>query len=414
MEKTAIVIGGSMGGLFAANLLLRAGWDVRIFERSDAPLSSRGAGIVTHEGLRQVLALAGVTVTDDLGILITKRRAFDRSGTLLAELDLPQILTSWSRLLGLLMAAFPQERYHLNHAVDRVEPGGAEQLAKVHLANGQAHETHLVIAAEGLRSSTRQLLFHQQGSVYAGYIAWRAVADQRQLSSSAQGFLADAFCFSQIPGEQILTYPIAAPDSVDRIQTNLVWYRKTSEAQLESMLTDRFGQRFEGGIPPDRIDPQHLQAAIAEAADRFHPCWSEVLAKRVGPLILQPVFDLESSAMARERLALIGDAAFVARPHIGQGVTKAAGDALALTECLADIRDGAAPEVVQALATFSKQRVPVGSGAVAQARRMGTPIAMVHHGSSSDEQAALMQHYSNPRHLLRETAVEIAGVAHLR
>ena len=139
-----------------------------------------------------------------------------------------------------------------------------------------------------------------------------------------------------------------------------------------------------------------------------------MLAKRIGPLILQPVFDLESSAMARERLALIGDAAFVARPHIGQGVTKAAGDALALTECLADIRDGAAPEVVQALATFSKQRVPVGSGAVSQARRMGTPIAMIHHGSSSDEQAALMQHYSNPRHLLRETAVEIAGMAHLR
>jgi hypothetical protein len=70
--------------------------------------------------------------------------------------------------------------------------------------------------------------------------------------------------------------------------------------------------------------------------------------------------------------------------------------------------------VVQALATFSKQRVPVGRDAVAQARRMGTPIAMAHHGSSSDEQAALMHHYSNPKHLLRETAVEIAGVAHIR
>jgi hypothetical protein len=45
---------------------------------------------------------------------------------------------------------------------------------------------------------------------------------------------------------------------------------------------------------------------------------------------------------------------------------------------------------------------------------MGTPIAMAHLGSSSAEQSALMQHYSNPEHLLRETAVEIAGVAHLR
>jgi len=414
VEKTAIVIGGSMGGLFAANLLLRAGWDVRIFERSDTPLSSRGAGIVTHEGLRRVLALAGVAANDPLGILITERRAFDRSGKLLAQLSLPQILTSWSRLLGLLLAAFPRDRYHLNHAVDRVEPGDVQHLARVHLGNGQTQEAHLVVAAEGLRSATRHLLFPEQSSVYAGYIAWRAVADQSQLSSSAQGFLADAFCFAQDPGEQILTYPIAAPDSVDSIQINLVWYRKTSESQLESMLTDRFGQRFEGGIPPDRIDPRHLQAAIAQAADHFHPCWSEVLSTRIGPLILQPIFDLESSEMVRGRLALVGDAAFVARPHIGQGVTKAAGDALALTECLADIRDGAAPEVVQALDTFSKLRVPVGVSAVAQARRMGTPIAMTRNDSRQDHEDALIHYYSDPKHLLRETAVEIKGVAHVR
>jgi len=30
----ALVIGGSLGGLFAANLLQRRGWDVRVYEQS--------------------------------------------------------------------------------------------------------------------------------------------------------------------------------------------------------------------------------------------------------------------------------------------------------------------------------------------------------------------------------------------
>ena len=46
--RRALVIGGSLGGLFAANLLLRAGWDVQVFEHSRGDLVSRGAGIITH------------------------------------------------------------------------------------------------------------------------------------------------------------------------------------------------------------------------------------------------------------------------------------------------------------------------------------------------------------------------------
>ena len=49
---------------------------------------------------------------------------------------------------------------------------------------------------------------------------------------------------------------------------------------------------------------------------------------------LQPIYDLEVPRMAFGRVAILGDAAFVARPHIGAGVAKAAEDALALAEAL--------------------------------------------------------------------------------
>ena len=49
--RRALVAGGSLGGLFAANLLLRAGWDVNVFEHSRDDLVGRGAGIITHPEL---------------------------------------------------------------------------------------------------------------------------------------------------------------------------------------------------------------------------------------------------------------------------------------------------------------------------------------------------------------------------
>lgn len=41
----ALVIGGSLGGLFAANLLRSIGWTAQVFERVGDDLASRGAGI---------------------------------------------------------------------------------------------------------------------------------------------------------------------------------------------------------------------------------------------------------------------------------------------------------------------------------------------------------------------------------
>jgi 2-polyprenyl-6-methoxyphenol hydroxylase-like FAD-dependent oxidoreductase len=70
--------------------------------------------------------------------------------------------------------------------------------------------------------------------------------------------------------------------------------------------------------------------------------------------------------MVRGRVALLGDAAFVARPHTAMGVSKAAGDALALRAALL-----AEPELQTALARYEAQRMPVGREIVAYGKRLG-------------------------------------------
>ncbi|WP_368735033.1 FAD-dependent monooxygenase, partial [Serratia marcescens] len=66
----------------------------------------------------------------------------------------------------------------------------------------------------------------------------------------------------------------------------------------------------------------------------------------------QPIYDLESPRLAFGRVVLLGDAAFVARPHVGAGVTKAALDAA----CLADAIAAADGMLEPALARYDIER----------------------------------------------------------
>jgi 2-polyprenyl-6-methoxyphenol hydroxylase-like FAD-dependent oxidoreductase len=108
---------------------------------------------------------------------------------------------------------------------------------------------------------------------------------------------------------------------------------------------------------------------------------------------LQPIYDLESPHMALGRVALIGDAAFVARPHVGAGVSKAAEDAEALAAAL-DAGEGDLPA---ALARFEAERLPRNRRVIERARYLGGCIAA--EGRPADEAVR------DPSTLMRQTAV---------
>ena len=398
--RRAIVVGGSLGGLIAANLLLRAGWRVDVYERVGEALAGRGAGIVTHEELFRALERAGVHIDDSVGVRVERRVAFDRDGSVLGERPMVQVLTAWGRLYRLLKDALPAERYHFGRELQRVEQD--ERSVTARFAGGGSETGELLVAADGIRSAIRAQMLPEARPVYAGYVAWRGLAGERSLCAATHGALFEKFGFCLPPGEQMLGYPVAGPNystEPGKRRYNFVWYRPADEREvLPGLLTDEAGRRYEHSIPPDRIRAKVIEAMRRDAEALLAPQFAEVVRNAALPL-LQPIFDLESARIAFDRVAIIGDAAFVARPHCGMGVTKAAGDAAAMLDCLA-----ASDDVPAALRAYEAARRPFGTFIVGHARHLGE--AMRSTGRAAAE-STLAGRIRAAEFVMREIAVDL-------
>lgn len=401
MQQQAIVIGGSMGGLFAANLLYRAGWDVHVYERGAEELEGRGAGIVTHPELLDSLAAAGVRVDDSIGVRVHERVALNRDGSIAARTRQPQILTAWARLYHVLRAAFPAERYHGGMQFASFEQDASGVTAV--FANGRQVHAHVLIAADGFRSTVRALLLPQARPRYSGYVAWRGLVEESALSERIRKDVFPYFAFGLPPREQFVGYPVAGSNHATepgQRRYNFVWYRPAAEhAQLQDLLTDASGKVWTDGIPPPLIRPAVLQQARQAAREVLAPQLAELVASTQG-LFFQPIFDLESDALAFGRVCLLGDAAFVARPHCGMGVTKAAGDARELAAALEQAKDVAA-----GLKQYERRRLEFGRFIVGHARALG---AYMEAQLSSAQDRANAELHRSVQAVMRDTAVSPA------
>jgi 2-polyprenyl-6-methoxyphenol hydroxylase-like FAD-dependent oxidoreductase len=383
-----------LGGLFAANLLLQAGWDVQVYEHSRDDLVGRGAGIITHPELFECLARIGIPLDESFGVDIPERVAFDSSGAVLGTVPIRQCLTTWGRLYELLKGAFPAERYHLEHSVRRVEQRPGRVAA--HFANGASADGELLIGADGIRSTVRAQFLPEAKPDYAGYVAWRGLADERDLDPDVHRDLFPRFGFSLAAREHMLGYPVAGFTRSTRPGErcyNFVWYRPADEARgLPDICTDVQGHRHDMSVPPPLVRPEVVRAVRRAAEDFLSPQFAEVVRQATQPFF-QAIFDLDSPRMALGRVVLLGDAAFVARPHCGMGVTKAAGDAMALVDALV-AADG---DVDRALLRYDLARRPFGAAVVAHGRELGAYL------QGSQTEAARRHHTADA--VMREIAV---------
>jgi 2-polyprenyl-6-methoxyphenol hydroxylase-like FAD-dependent oxidoreductase len=397
-SRRAIVVGGSLGGLFAANLLLLAGWDVHVHERVADELEGRGAGIVTHPELMEALAAMGLPTDDAIGVSVQERITLAQDGSVLGRRAMPQVLTAWGRLYSILKSAFPADRYHNGRELAAIE----QRDGAVHLVfrDGYRDQADLVVAADGLRSTIRKALLPDANPVYAGYVAWRGLVDESVLSERVREELFPYFAFGIPPCEQMIAYPVAGQHNgvePGRRRFNFVWYRPADEATtFRDMVTDATGRVWVDGIPPPLIRPEFVTQARQAARDVLAPQFAEVVEKTEN-LFFQPIFDLESPRIALGQVALLGDAAFVARPHCGMGVTKAAGDAMALVEALT--RHASIPD---ALVDYEAQRRDTGAFIVGHARALG---AYMQAQLRTAEEREMAERYRTPEAIMRETAV---------
>jgi 2-polyprenyl-6-methoxyphenol hydroxylase-like FAD-dependent oxidoreductase len=392
----ALVIGGSMSGLLSALLLRRAGWEVDVYERVGSEMSGRGAGIVAQAELIERLRALGLA-TDALGVHITTRKILDAQGRLTSEIACPQVLTAWERVYRLLRDAFAPERYHRGRGLAGFEQDAGGVTA--HFSDGEKISADLLVGADGIRSTVRQQCAPQVVPQYAGYSAWRALIAESALPAEVHRDLFEFMSFGLPPGEQFLGYPVAGPDNDLRPghrRFNVVWYRPADEAtKLQWLLTDESGVTHAISIPPPLIRREAVAQMRADAERLLAPQFRQIV-RRIEEPILQPIYDLQSPRMAFGRVAILGDAAFVARPHVAAGVSKAADDAAALVGALQ-----AESEVAAALKRYEAARLAENDRIIERARHLG---AYLQASRTEAEQARAGKH-STDTAVIAETAV---------
>jgi 2-polyprenyl-6-methoxyphenol hydroxylase-like FAD-dependent oxidoreductase len=395
-QRRAVVIGGSMSGLLNGLLLRRAGWAVDIYERVQSELSGRGAGIVAQAEL--IERLRGLRLpTHELGVHITTRKILDAYGRFSRAFECPQVLTAWERVYRLLRDAFPPQHYHRGRGFT----GFTQDSAKVtaHFSGGEKVDADLLVGADGIRSTVRQQAAPDVVPLYAGYSAWRALIAESDFPPGVHRDLFEFMTFALPPGEQFLGYPVAGPDNDLRPghrRYNIVWYRPADEeTKLKWLLTDERGTTHAISIPPPLIRREVIAEMRADADRLLGPQFRE-LARLMHEPILQPIYDLESPHMAFGRVAVAGDAAFVARPHVAAGVSKAADDAAVLAEALT-----AEPDVPSALKRYEAARLPENTRIIERARHLGAYLQ----ATQTQEEKARAGIHSTDGAVIAETAV---------
>jgi 2-polyprenyl-6-methoxyphenol hydroxylase-like FAD-dependent oxidoreductase len=365
----AIIIGGSMSGLFSAAFLRQTGWQVDVYERSPVELVGRGAGITTHPELLEALDKSGAG-TRDLGVEVDKRITLDRDGRVIAERHLPQILTSWDRLQRLMRATVEEADYHLGHTFERVEQDGSSVL--VHFAGGKREHADLLIGGDGIRSSVREQVAPAAQPIYSGYYIWRGAPREADLAPATRASTFPYFTFFLPERQQVIGYPIAGLNNDLRTghrRYNFIWYRVGDAQELQRMCVDEHGQQHDYSVPPPLIRKDLIAQMRADAREIMPPQFLDCLAN-MQPFFT-PIYDFSTPQLVFGRVALVGDAASSARPHMGFGMAKAGGDAQALAAALASHDD-----IDAGLAAYNRVRQPIGERIMLHGRKLGTHLGV--------------------------------------
>jgi 2-polyprenyl-6-methoxyphenol hydroxylase-like FAD-dependent oxidoreductase len=321
-----LIVGGGIAGLSVATALHRRGLTPELVERSTT-WPAVGAGInLPANGVRVLRALDVGDAVDRTATVIRRWGFFDQQGALLCETDLEELWRDVGPCLGITRVRL-QEALLTGAAVSHRLGVSLTALTqdddrvRVSFSDGTSGDYDLVVGADGIHSTVRELAVSASSPSYAGTMAWRSVIPTRPRGILDMMVLMGEGCFFGLaPMGEGYTYGFGAVGGT-RFNDPLV-------GRLE-----RFRRRFAGfGAPV----PAYLAALQSDEQLHFGPIeWVEV------------------DEWYRGRVVLIGDAAHAGPPHMGEGGCMAMEDALVLADVLCT-----ADRLETALETYVRRRRP--------------------------------------------------------
>jgi 2,6-dihydroxypyridine 3-monooxygenase len=362
-----VVAGGSLGGLTAALWLAEAGCEVTVCERSRLPLEGRGAGIVLHPSTVRYWVEHGSTDLSSIAAAVRQVRYLTPAGDVASEVRCRFWFASYTSLYQGLLSCLDRGRYLLGREVVGCDRDGDEVV--VRCGDGTEVRADLLVWADGIQSTGRRILLPGAAFRYAGYVGWRGTVRESDLRPPVFASLAGAITYYLLHPGHILAYPILYGDGGGRgpeRRINWVWYVNVPGDSVDDLMTDRDGVRQTVSVPPGGVREEHVRALRRYAREVLPPPLREMVLRTSHPF-LQRIGDLSVPRMAFDRMCLVGDAAFVARPHVAAGTAKAAEDAWRLARAVASCEG----DIAASLRVWEPPQLSLGASVVERAREVG-------------------------------------------
>jgi 2-polyprenyl-6-methoxyphenol hydroxylase-like FAD-dependent oxidoreductase len=244
-------------------------------------------------------------------------------------------LMRWGDLYRTLRRRVPDASYHHGCAVTDARMIDQHSV-ELRFDDSSTQRFDLVIFADGYQSLGRRLLFPDLDVHYCGYVAWRGLLDERQLTDSAPVESASArVIFRDMPGHLIPNLVPGPRGSVAQGERTVNWvaYLAMPPDELPRFLTDRFGHQHTHSLPPGGMRPEEEHRLRTLVAAQVPPYYAAIVtASR--DTFAQPIYRVEPPAYYRDRLCLIGDAGAVVPPVTGSGVFRGMTNAIELVTAL--------------------------------------------------------------------------------
>jgi 2-polyprenyl-6-methoxyphenol hydroxylase-like FAD-dependent oxidoreductase len=312
------ICGAGIGGLALAVRLTEMGYKPVVFEaRSEAAASREGVFLtLAPNGANGLRAIGCYDVVKKNGVYTTGIEILNAKGKRLAladqsdherEFGAPSITIRRGLLAEILLAKARAVGANVRFSARVTGVSTSPRGVRLALSDGVVHHSDILVAADGLRSSVREMVFpdypkpHYTGLIGTGGITEAEIPHTGGLMRMTFGSNA-FFGYVKSAGQPVYWFDSYAADEskIEKISDPVAYAREIRVLHAN--------------------DPSP-NAEILDHVEVIERCY--------------PIYDVPAlPCWHKGRVVLMGDAAHAVGPHAGQGASMAMEDALVLAACL--------------------------------------------------------------------------------